>query len=247
MTDPDPRPSHAERARTLVAGRGVATLGTLAVEPAGHPYASLVAYAVDGATPVLLLSRLAVHTRHLEADPRASLLVAEDASDDPLSGGRVTLLGACRRLEDPGPARDAFLAAHPSAERYEGFADFGFFGLAVERARWVGGFGRMSWLDADAWAVAEPDPIAPHASGIVAHMNDDHADALLAYAHAFSGAADAEAATMTGIDRYGFEMRVSTPAGEGTERLAFDAPIASPTEAREALVALVKRARAALG
>lgn len=250
-----PAPSHAERARTLVAGRRMGALGTVERtverrverEPTGHPYVSLVAFAMDGADPIFLISRLAEHTKNLEADPRASLLVAEDFASDALANGRVTLLGQCRRLDDDATARDAFLAAHPTAERYVGFADFSFFRLHVERLRYVGGFGRMSWPDADAFCAAEPDPIAPHAAGILEHMNEDHADALLAYAHAFTKATGATSATMTDIDRYGFEMRVVTADGDAPARLAFASPIATPTEAREALVAMVREARAKLG
>lgn len=257
---PEPKPavaapSHAERARTIVATRGTGALSTLAIDPPGYPHGSLVAFALDGGDPVFLISRLATHTKNLEADPRASLLVTEDvgnlgdvggAGAAALARGRVTLFGPCRRLEDDASARAAFLAAHPSAAAYVGFADFGFFRLHVEAVRYIGGFGRMSWVDPEAWRAAAPDPLAPHAAGIVAHMNEDHADALLAYARAFTAAADARAAVMTGIDRHGFEMRVETGEGERAERLAFERAIATPTEARKALVGLVRKARAAL-
>ena len=245
LTPPDtPAPSHAERAHTLVAGRGVGTLGTLSLDPAGYPYGSFVTFALDGPDPVFLISRLAAHTQHLEADPRASLLVAEEVAPgaDPLAAGRVTLVGPCARLEEDASAREAFLAAHANAAYYVDFTDFAFWKLRVEAVRYIGGYGRMSWVDVEGWR----DPIAPHAAGIVQHMNEDHADALVAYARAFTRATDAEAATMAGIDRFGFELSVATPKGPRPARLAFDAPIASPTEARKALVALVKKARAAL-
>lgn len=246
LTPPRTRaPSHAERARTLVARQKTGALGT--VESAGHPYVSLVAFAMDGTDPVFLISKLAEHTKNLAADPRASLLIAEDLTSDSLANARVTLLGSCRRLDDAGAVRDAFLAAHPSAERYVGFADFAFYRLEVERLRYVGGFGRMSWPDAHDWRAAEPDPIAPHAAGIIEHMNDDHADALVAYARAFTKATDATSAIMTAVDRYGFDMRVVTADGDAPARLAFDPPITTPTEAREALVAMVRDARGKLG
>ena len=91
-------PTHAERARTLVTQASTGTLCSLALEPEGHPYGSFVTVAFDGGDPVFLLSALAEHTKNLQRDPRASLLVAEDVSDDPLANGRVTLLGSCRPL-----------------------------------------------------------------------------------------------------------------------------------------------------
>jgi hypothetical protein len=247
LTSPEtPAPSHAERARTLVASRTTGTLATIAKDPAGYPYGSFVTFALDAdGAPLFLISRLAAHTQHLEADPRASLLVAEDHAEDPLANGRVTLVGDAARLEEPGAAREAFLAAHPGAAYYADFTDFAFWRLTVRSIRYIGGYGRMSWVDEASFRAAAPDPIAPHAVGILEHMNDDHAEALLAYAHAFTRATDASAAVMTGIDRYGFEMSVTTANGPRPARLAFDTPIQTPTDARRELVALVKRARAA--
>jgi len=108
-----PTPTHAERARTLVAQMSTGTLCTLALEPEGYPYGSFVTVAFDAGNPIFLISGLAEHTRNLERDARASLLVAESGAADPLANGRVTLLGPCRRVdEDGGSALAAFLTAH---------------------------------------------------------------------------------------------------------------------------------------
>src|SRR5438067_547778 len=110
-----PTPSHAERARTLVARISTGTLCTLTQEPNGYPYGSFVTVAFDDGNPVFLISRLAEHTKNLERDPRCSLLVTEGGAADPLANGRVTLLGLCTRVEgDSGSARAAFFDAHPN-------------------------------------------------------------------------------------------------------------------------------------
>lgn len=236
-------PSHAERARTLLASRAEGTLSTLAREPAGHPYGSLVIYAMAGPRPIFLLSGLAEHTQNLAADGRASLLVAE-TEGEALTRGRVTLVGTCRRVEDRASVEEAFLAHHPSARAYASFADFFYFALEVESARWVGGFGRMSWIDRAAWEGAEPDPLLSARAGILEHMNDDHADACLAYARALAGVADAARARMVGVDRYGFDLAVEAAEGARAVRLAFPAPVATSEEVREVLVAMVREARA---
>lgn len=242
-------PSHAERARTLVAHERTAALGTLAQEPAGHPYVSYVTFALHDAAPIFCLSRIAEHGKNLAGDPRASLLVHAQGSADPLANARVTLLGRTRVLDgsERSAARDAFVEAQPHARHYVDYEDFSFFRLDVESLRYIGGYGRMSWVTAEAWADATPDPLAKSAAGIITHMNDDHADALALYARAFTEAHDATAATMTAIDRYGFELTVETPRGRGPARLAFDAELATPKDARVALVALVGAARAKLG
>src|ERR671919_1510961 len=122
-----PTPTHAERARTLVAQISTGTLCTLALEPQGYPYGSFVTVAFDDGNPVFLISALAEHTRNLERDPRASLLVAESGAADPLANGRVTMLGRCTRVDTDGrSARAAFLSTHPNAAYYADFRDFGF-------------------------------------------------------------------------------------------------------------------------
>jgi putative heme iron utilization protein len=243
-----PTPTHAERARTLAARLSTGTLCTLALEPAGYPYGSFVTVAFEQGDPVFLISGLAEHTKNLERDSRASLLVAESRSADPLANGRVTMLGPCTRVEGGGGgARAAFLAAHPNAAYYADFRDFAFWRLRVESVRYIGGYGRMSWISEAEWRTAEPDPLASSADGIIAHMNADHADALVLYCKAFSKAADIGSASMTNIDRYGFEMSAMTEEGPRPIRLAFTRPIATPEEARAALIAMLKDARSRLG
>ena len=242
-----PTPTHAELARTLVSRIVTGTLCTLATEPDGYPYGSFVTVAFDEGNPVFLVSTMAEHTRNLQEDSRASLLVAETGSDDPLANGRVTLLGPCTRVDgDAGRARIAFLATHPNAAYYVDFGDFAFWRLRVESIRYIGGYGRMSWVEAVDWHAAEPDPLAGSAAGIIAHMNDDHADAMPLYCRAFSKATEITGATMTGVDRYGFEMSAVTKEGPRPVRLAFPDPVATTEQVRTVLVAMLKTARAKL-
>lgn len=239
-------PSFAERARTLVEVGRVGALATHLASRDGGPFGSLMPYGVDAAgQPVLLVSRLAVHTRNLDADPRASLLVAEaGAGDDPLAIGRVTLVGRVAPLPDAERAarRDDYLARHPSARAWVDFGDFTFHRLSVDAAYFVAGFGAMGWVEANDYRAAAPDPLAAHAAGILAHMNADHADALRLYCRAFAGVA-AEAATMTAIDRLGLRLRARTGETEQVLRIAFPRAAHTPAEARAVLVEMVRRAR----
>lgn len=243
-----PTPTHAERARTLVAQISTGTLCTLAIEPAGYPYGSFVTIAFEDGHPIFLISNLAEHTKNLERDPRASLLVAEGGSTDPLANGRVTMLGRCARVEGDGAgARAAFLAVHPNSAYYADFRDFAFWRLRVDSVRYIGGYGRMSWISNAEWQTAEPDPLGPSAAGVIAHMNADHADAVVLYCRAFSKATGIASASMTGIDRYGFEMSAKTEEGPRLVRLAFAKPVTSPEEARGALISMLNDARSRLG
>ena len=245
-----PTPTHGERARTLVAAIRTGTLCTLAKDPAGFPYGSFVTFAMDGPNPIFFISNLAEHTKNLREDPRASLLVAESGGSDPLANGRVTLLGKGRLVEqgeERDTIKDAYLTAHPNAEYYIDYSDFGFWKIDVESVRYIGGYGRMSWVETGDWQNGEPDPIAPYADGIMEHMNADHGEAMISYCRAFSKATDTTEATMTGVDRYGFEMSVQTAKGPRPVRLAFPETITTSEQARSELVSMVKRAREVLG
>ena len=156
----DADPPAAEAARRIVAGTTLGSLATVAVDPAGYPFGSLVAYAVDDAgSPVLCLSDLAEHVHNVRQDRRASLLAAEVmGGGDPLALGRVTLIGDVHPApdEDVAQLRERYLAAHPDAF-YVDFADFTFYRLVVRSIRYVGGFGRMSWVDVEAYRAAFGD------------------------------------------------------------------------------------------
>jgi putative heme iron utilization protein len=243
--DPTRRRTAAEEARTLMAAASVGALATLTAD--GDPWGSIVTYGLlhDGA-PVLCVSRLAEHGRNLEHDPRASLVVSAPLDEAyPLAGARVTVAGRVQRAagDAAGAARAAHLAAVPSAELYVDFGDFSLWVLRVERVRWVGGYGRMASADADAYAAAEADPVDGAAAGAVAHLNADHAEALLAMAVAFAGYTDATAATCTAVDRYGLDLMLETPRGRAPARAGFVAPVTTPGGLRAAAVELARRAR----
>ncbi len=217
--------------------------GSLATVDArnGYPYASLVTLGTDEAgAPTLLISNLARHTANLAQDARASILVdATGALADPLQGARVTIYGRVEKAADEA-VRRRFLARHPEAEFYADFPDFGFCRLAVEGAHYIGGFGRIFDLDptellvpldgAEALLEAEP--------GIVAHMNQDHADAVALYATVLAGAPPG-AWRMVGIDPEGCDLL----AGSEAVRLPFAERITTPAEARKELVRLAAEAR----
>lgn len=230
-----------------MAADSAGSLSTLSVEQAGFPFGSVASYATDDAgRPLLWLSDLAEHSRNLAADPRASLLVVEAGSGDPLALGRVTLLGETVVLAgtERAAALGDYQAAHPGSYT-EDFHGFRMYRLEITTVRYVGGFARMSWVEATDYAAAAADPMQPHAAGVIEHMNDDHADALVAYARAFGGQSDTVSARMTGVDRYGFWVLARGPDGARTDvRIGFDQAVTTPDEVRAAMIELLRRARA---
>lgn len=235
--------SIAHTARALVRMGATASLATVGAEAEAWPYVSLVTAACDhDAAPILFLSDLAVHSKNIADDDRVSLLFAEGGEGDVLARGRVTVLGRAEKTEEHRH-RARFLAKHPEAKDYAGFKDFHFYKVAVAKAHLVAGFGRIHWIDGEAFAyrgdwaaLAEAEP------EIVAHMNADHADALRLYAERLlrlPAAPQDDPWHMTGIDAEGLDLA----AGTLTARLSFDTPVHGADEARKVLVALAHEAR----
>lgn len=234
---PDFAPALA--AKKLMRASRSGALATL-MPGSGEPYCSLVniATASDGA-PLLLISRLAVHTKNILADPRLSLMLDERRAGDPLEGARVMLQGTGGATDDPA-ARRRYLARQPEAEMFAGFADFAFYRVAVNAAHLVAGFGRIVDLkpqdvlteiaDAAELIAAEPE--------IVAHMNADHAEAVRLYATNLLGARDG-AWRCVGCDPEGLELQLDRAA----LRLAFPQRVRAPGTLRQVLKQLAQQAR----
>jgi putative heme iron utilization protein len=238
-----PEPTYAERARTLVHLGRVGALATLSRRHPDWPFGSVMPYGLDErGNPSFLVSTMAMHTQNLLGDPRASLLVtAEDATQDPLGAGRVTLMGRVARTTR-ADVRESYLARHPNASYWVDFKDFAFFQMDVVDLYFVGGFGVMGWVDAGDYATAAPDPLADASRGILDHMNEDHVDAMLLLARGLGGVEGTDA-RMTAVDRLGFHLRVETSEGMRGLRIPFSREARSPEETRAILVDMVRRQR----
>lgn len=242
-----PEPSYAERVRTLVSQTALATLSTLSRKCEGFPFGSLMPYALDSAgRPIFLISSMAMHTQNLQGDPRASLFVAQPAADgDPLGAARATLIGEARPVpeSDISAVREIYIAKHENSKYWIDFADFSFFRLEVVDVYYVGGFGVMGWVEAQDYRQASPDPLAPEAAAIIAHMNADHVEAMILLARTQAGMEATEAA-MTAVDRLGFYLRLKTAEGMKGTRINFPGEVRSAQETRKALVEMVAQAKA---
>lgn len=244
-----PEPSHAERARTLLYLERIGSLSTLSRKQAGFPFGSIMPYALDHqGSPIFLISSMAMHTQNLKGDPRASLLVSQpDASGDPLGASRVTVLGNVLPIADAvelATCRRLYLESYENSKYWVDFEDFAFYRMSVVDVYYVGGFGVMGWVAASDYVAAKPDPLANDAAAILQHMNADHKDALILLARAFAGT-EAEEATMTSVDRLGFQVRLKTKDGMRGVRIPFVREVSDPTSTRKVLVEMVQRARQA--
>jgi heme iron utilization protein len=243
-----PEPNHAERVRTLLSLVPVATLSTLSRKHPGFPFGSLMPFALDSkGRPSFLISNMAMHTQNLKDDPRCSLFVTQTAADgDPLGAARATLVGNAEPVpeDDIATVREGYLARHENSRYWVDFADFGFFRLQPIDVYYVGGFGVMGWVDARDYEQATPDPLAEAASGILAHMSADHADAMIVLEKSHAGI-EANEATMTSVDRLGFTVRLKTNDGVKGVRINFPREVATPQDTRAVLVEMVRQAKVA--
>ncbi|WP_417734626.1 HugZ family protein [Rosistilla oblonga] len=246
--DPNPaaETTFAERARTMLSLSQVGVISTHSVHCKGFPFGSTMPYALDAiGRPLFLISAMAMHTKNLREDPRASLFVTDPSADrDPLGAGRLTLVGSAEPVPDEelDETRALYLSRHENASYYVDFADFSFWRLNPTELYFVGGFGVMGWIQADDFQHAVADPLAESAAGILQHMNDDHAAAMLDIAYAEKEIVASEA-KMTAVDRLGFHLRLKTPERVQSVRIGFPHEVRSSDECRQVLVAMVKQAR----
>jgi putative heme iron utilization protein len=222
------------------------SLSTLSRKQPGFPFGSVMPYALDErGRPIFLISSMAMHTQNLQADPRASLLVTQpDVSGDPLGASRVTVIGNVLTIPEPevADARKLYLERYANSKYWVDFEDFSFYRMDVLDVYYVGGFGVMGWVLASDYNLAEPDPLADAAAGILEHMNADHKDALILLARVFGGVECQEAA-MTAVDRLGFHVRLKTADGMKGIRIGFLREVINPVETRKILVEMVQQAR----
>ncbi len=237
--NPDFDPKTA--ARKLMREARSGALATL-MTGSGDPYCSLVnvASAADG-SPLLLISRLAVHTKNILDDSRVSLMLDERKPGDPLQDARVMLMGEAAQTAS-ADARRRYLAQQPEAEMFAGFGDFAFYEIRLKGAHLVAGFGRIVDLKpfdlltdlsgAGALLAAE--------SEVIEHLNQDHAESCRLFATKLLGAADGEWRCV-GCDPDGLDLQ----NGRMGLRLPFPQRVAQPGVLRAVLKQLADKARAA--
>jgi len=232
----------ARLARSLLRRRREGALATL-MAGSGDPYCSLVNVAshADG-SPILLISRLAVHTKNILSDPRVSLMLDERGKGDPLEGAQIMLQGRAEEVAAPEleGVRRRYLNAHPSAEAFVDFKDFSLFRIRASGTHLVAGFGRIVDLKPQQFLteISDAPALLEAEQSAIDHMNADHRDAINLYATRLLGAEPADW-RCTGCDPDGLDLQ----AGAQTLRLDFAQRVTNPGELRKVLVSLADEAR----
>jgi len=227
---------HGRKARMLLRRHRSGVLSTHCLKLPGYPYGSALPHASDHAgRPLLLISHLAEHTRNLEADPRASYIVC-DTGPELQAQPRATLLGEVRVLQDAERIERRYLRFYPEQQRTLQIGGFRFYALEPVQIRFIEGFGALHWIANTSYLA--PAALAEFEEDILAHMNQDHRDALRAYCRTRHGVEPASP-QMVGIDCDGFDVHA-----EGRLlRFDFTELVFTPGQARAALVQLARDSR----
>ena len=213
-------------------------LSTISKKFAGYPFGSITPYLVDhDGSLLILISTLAEHTKNILHDPRASLITHDQRDPHIQTQGRVTALGNAELEPDREQAGQRYLRYFPEAQSYFSMHDFSFYRIRPMAIRYIGGFGRIHWVDMENYTV-KPYSLIESEPGVIAHMNADHQDTMRNYCKHFHRheALDVE---MVGIDIDGFDVRAD---GE-VLRFEFAQPVTDAQQARTILVEMAHVAR----
>ncbi|WP_163832619.1 HugZ family pyridoxamine 5'-phosphate oxidase [Spartinivicinus ruber] len=224
----------AKAARQLLLNQYHGVLATQSLSLPGYPFGSVVPYCLDGKGHlVMLISRIAQHTKNIEADNKVSLTVTEADIDDIQTGARLTWVGDAYQVNDPLLA-ERYYAFFPQARGYHQTHDFDFYVIELVRARFIGGFGEIYWLEPELLIKSNPF-FGEVEQGMVQHMNQDHTKAMETYCQkADIKLPEGITPQMAGIDSEGFNLRIT----DKIVRIPFAETVDTPQQVRQQLVAL---------
>jgi heme iron utilization protein len=238
--------SLAAEAKQFLRSTRSGVLSSFSAKFDGYPFGSVMPFVLGhDCQPIVLISNIAEHTKNIIANPKVSLLVFAGA-EDLHANGRLTLIGEAEQLAK----NDAELMARycryfPESTGYLAMHDFQFYRINIAQARYIAGFGKMSWLVGEEMVNfnQQSTTIAKLETSMIEHMNADHQDSMLLYCQHFHGFAPSRV-TLIGVDCDGFDIEAVIADDLKMLRFNFESPIFDANSARMAFVALSKTARA---
>jgi putative heme iron utilization protein len=237
--------SLAAEAKQFLRSTRSGVLSSFSAKFSGYPFGSVMPFVLDhNCQPIVLISTIAEHTKNIIANPKVSLLIFAGA-EDLHANGRLTLIGETEQIEK----NDVDLMARycryfTESTGYLAMHDFQFYRIHIHQARYIAGFGKMSWMTGEEIVnINQPsNEIAQLESGMIEHMNADHAESMLLYCQHFHGLQPSRV-SLIGVDCDGFDVEAVVADDIKMLRFTFEAPIFDANSARMAFVALSKSAR----
>jgi hypothetical protein len=215
----------AREARLLLRAHRYGALCTLSKKFDGHPFGSITPYLVDhDGSLLILISTLAEHTKNILHDPRVSLITHDQRDPHIQTQGRVTVVGNARLEPNRDQAGLRYLRYFPEAQTYFAMHDFSFYRIKPIAIRYIGGFGKIHWVNMEDYAAAQAEIFAQREEALLKEMNTQQQEMLrqpLLQRHGVD-AADVQA---IGLDCDGLDVR----CGETIWRLDFSEAVANPS------------------
>ncbi|MCF6766404.1 DUF2470 domain-containing protein [Thiotrichales bacterium 19S3-7] len=224
----------AYRARNVTKTKTHGILATQSVPMDGYPFGSLVQYCFDYyGDIIILISRLAQHTRNILKDPKVSLTIL-DEQDYIQNSPRVTLIGDATLVNSPSIA-ERYYRFFPEAKNYHQTHDFDFYRINLKKIRFIGGFGDIHWVKKEDFSLTNPFDSATEKSAID-HMNDDHKTALVHYLTVNKIRLNAKKPIMAGCDQEGFWITL----GYQCHYIEYNYPVEDTRSLRKVLAEMAK-------
>lgn len=226
--------NNAEEARRMLRAHRYGALSTLSKKFDGFPFGSIAPYLVDhDGSLLILISTLAEHTKNIQHDPRVSLITHDQRDPHIQTQGRVTVVGNAQHEPNRTQAGQRYLRYFPEAQTYFEMHDFSFYRIQPIAIRFIGGFGRIHWVNMENYAIAQTEAFAQQEAPLIAEANALPHDALrrLLRQHHRIDAANAQ---IIGVDCDGLDAYCS----EQVLRLDFPEPVPNPSLLPQALAAL---------
>jgi putative heme iron utilization protein len=232
----------ALEARQFLRSTHSGILSTFSTKFEGYPFGSVAPFVLDhDCHPIILISNIAEHTKNIIANPKVSLVVFA-GTDDLQANARLTLIGEAIKIDkQDANLRPRYLRYIPQAASYFDMHDFAFYRIQIAHARYIAGFGKMSWMEGVSITPAA-NQLAEVESRIIEHMNADHTESMKLYCKHFHGIEPSQV-EMLGIDCDGFDVKAIKNNDELVLRFNFEEHINDAATARAALVAMSKIAR----
>ncbi len=232
----DRKEEAALHARTLMLEEYHGILSTHSLDVPGYPFGSVMPYCLDAeGCPIIQISTIAQHTKNIEANPRVSLIISESNTDDVHTGGRLTWVGDAEKVESEELA-EHYYRFFPQSRNYNNTHSFDFYRINLVRGRYIGGFGKIFWVN-NALMTKNNPFFGSAGTSMIEHMNDDHKNALNTYCKkAAIQIPDGVQPVMAGVDSEGIHLLLN----RRVVRIGFSEPASSPMEVRQRLVAMAK-------
>ncbi len=230
--------NNAHETRQMLRAHRYGALCTLSKKFDGHPFGSITPYLVDhDGSLLILISSLAEHTKNIQYDPRVSLITHNQDSPHIQTQGRITVVGTAQIITDKDKAGTRYLRYFPEAQSYFDMHDFSIYRIMPQSLRYIGGFGKIHWIEANSYLVP-PYPLIQQENDVISHMNTDHHDTMRHYCQHFHKI-EVLHVGMLGIDCDGFDVR----ADEKILRFDFPEMVLDAQQARHALIAMSRAAK----